>query len=57
MCLKYDYEIVFQLNNQLSYDDSLVELRDNIEDYLMYAEVTEQDEWQDKECHCNLEDE
>jgi len=57
MCLKYDYEIVFQLNNQLSYDDTLVELRDNIEDYLIYAEVTESNEWQDKECHCNLEDE
>ena len=57
MCLKRDYEIVFQLNNQFNMEDCLVELRDNIEDYLIYADVSETDEWQDEECHCNLEDE
>lgn len=57
MCIKYDYEVVFQLNNQFDLEDCLVELRDNIEDYLIYASSSEVDSWQDPECSCNLEDE
>lgn len=57
MCLKYDYTLTVQLNNQFSLEDAMVELRDNIEDYLIYSEASETDSWQDQECFCNLEDE
>ena len=57
MCIKRDYSVMIQLTDQFDYDDAMVELRDNIETYLITADIDEVDEWQDNSCHCNLEDE
>jgi hypothetical protein len=56
MCLKYDYAIEFQLVNQFNTEDMLVEIRDNIQEMLLQADITELDEYQDEECKCNLEE-
>ena len=57
MCIKKDYSVMIQLTDQFDSDDAMVDLRDNIETYIITADVDEVDEWQDPLCHCNLEDE
>jgi hypothetical protein len=57
MCLKYDFEVTFQMNNQFSLDDAMVELRDNIEDNLILSSWEEINEYQDVDCDCNKEEE